>query len=100
MYFSCIDIRSNIVNILHIFYYAWENLESDLEYEFNDSSKEELEYYELTWARTKHVNPMWFIPDRYYAFTKKSYILMVKSFKYNFYIIHKFDYCCGSYLSR
>ena len=37
MYFSCIDIRSNIVNILHIFYYAWENLESDLEYEFNDT---------------------------------------------------------------
>jgi len=27
---------------------------------------------------------MWFIPDRYYAFIEKSYILMVESLKHNF----------------
>ena len=70
-------------NILRSFDYALEDSESELEYEFDESSEEELKVNEPTETRTKLVNPMWFIPDRYYAFIEKSYILMVESLKHN-----------------
>ena len=70
-------------NMLHDFNYTLEDSKSDLEYEFDVYSEEELEDDEPTQLRLEHINPMWFIPNRCYFFTKKSYILMVESLKYN-----------------
>jgi hypothetical protein len=57
-------------NMLRSFDYALEYLENESEYEFDESSEEELEVDEPTETITERVNPMWFIPDRYYAFIK------------------------------
>ena len=57
-------------NMLHTFKYTLENSESNLKYEFDSNSEKELEYDEPTQSTSKHVNPMWFIPGRHYAFTK------------------------------
>jgi hypothetical protein len=72
-------------NMLRSFDYAiLEDSESELEYEFDESSEEKIEADEPTETRTERVNPMWFIPYRYYTFIEKSYILMVESLKHNF----------------
>jgi hypothetical protein len=70
-------------NMLRSFDYALEYLENESEYEFDESSEEELEVDEPTETITERVNPMWFIPDRYYAYIEKSYILMVETLKHN-----------------
>ena len=71
-------------NMLRSFNSALEDSESELEYEFHESSEGELEDDEPHVTRTEGVNPMWFIPHRYYVFIEKSYILMVESLKHNF----------------
>lgn len=53
-----------------------------VEYEYDDSTEEEDN--NPTKRRTKHVNRNSFIPYRFYALTKKSYILIVESLKHNF----------------
>ena len=55
-----------------------------MEYEFDENSEDELEDDERAEIITEGVNPMWLIPDRYYAFIGKSYILMVNVLKHNF----------------
>ena len=71
-------------NMLRSFDNTIEDSERELEYEFHESTKGELEDDEPPVTRTEGVNPMWFIPDRYYVFIEKLYILMVESLKHNF----------------
>ena len=59
------------------FDYALDDSESEQEYKCDESNEEELKDDEPTQTRTKHVNPMQFIPNKYYALIESPYMLMV-----------------------